>query len=428
MRLKKYLLFYIIYLLGSVAVKAQYLGGSGYGEDNDITSNSLLTGVVPTPTSIQFVTHPINTVAYKNDVAASVYLYGPNNLLLNWSGTITLTIGTNPGSGSLLGATGTTASGGVATFSSLAITAPGTGYTLSASTTGVSATSNPFDVSDNTLLFTVQPISFYITNQTFLIRVSVTDGAGNVLPLATPLVSLSLSTNPGSGTLNGTTTVTAIAGVASYENLSINNSGVGYVLQATTSGTNAVNSNSFSILNQGAYTGGSGDGESNNSLLNNFLYSLWEVSENNRVLSLAALRDALNLRIFNSAVATTSIPQTLRLIKKSDSATYILTPAQAGLFAAISPKSNNQLLIKGDFRSVLIKTSAGQTACTPQASYDQLLWLDRDRIVANVTRCYIDKTLSVLYTGGNGNDWYNSKDGGAIKINSSGMIVETSCY
>jgi hypothetical protein len=428
MRLKKYLLFYIIYLLGSVAVKAQYLGGSGYGEDNDITSNSLLTGVVPTPTSIQFVTHPINTVAYKNDVAASVYLYGPNNLLLNWSGTITLTIGTNPGSGSLLGATGTTASGGVATFSSLAITAPGTGYTLSASTTGVSATSNPFDVSDNTLLFTVQPISFYITNQTFLIRVSVTDGAGNVLPLATPLVSLSLSTNPGSGTLNGTTTVTAIAGVASYENLSINNSGVGYVLQATTSGTNAVNSNSFSILNQGAYAGGSGDGESNNSLLNNFLYSLWEVSENNRVLSLAALRDALNLRIFNSAVATTSIPQTLRLIKKSDSATYILTPAQAGLFAAISPKSNNQLLIKGDFRSVLIKTSAGQTACTPQASYDQLLWLDRDRIVANVTRCYIDKTLSVLYTGGNGNDWYNSKDGGAIKINSSGMIVETSCY
>jgi hypothetical protein len=428
MRLKKYLLFYILYLLGSVAVKAQYLGGSGYGEDNDITSNSLLTGVVPTPTSIQFVTHPINTVAYKNDVAASVYLYGPNNLLLNWSGTITLTIGTNPGSGSLLGATGTTASGGVATFSSLAITAPGTGYTLSASTTGVSATSNPFDVSDNTLLFTVQPISFYITNQTFLIRVSVTDGAGNVLPLATPLVSLSLSTNPGSGTLNGTTTVTAIAGVASYENLSINNSGVGYVLQATTSGTNAVNSNSFSILNQGAYAGGSGDGESNNSLLNNFLYSLWEVSENNRVLSLAALRDALNLRIFNSAVATTSIPQTLRLIKKSDSATYILTPAQAGLFAAISPKSNNQLLIKGDFRSVLIKTSAGQTACTPQASYDQLLWLDRDRIVANVTRCYIDKTLSVLYTGGNGNDWYNSKDGGAIKINSSGMIVETSCY
>ena len=428
MRLKKYLLFYILYLLGSVAVKAQYLGGSGYGEDNDITSNSLLTGVVPTPTSIQFVTHPINSVAYKNDVAASVYLYGPNNLLLNWSGTITLTIGTNPGSGSLLGATGTTASGGVATFSSLAITAPGTGYTLSASTTGVSATSNPFDVSDYTLLFTVQPISFYITNQTFLIRVSVTDGAGNVLPLATPLVSLSLSTNPGSGTLNGTTTVTAIAGVASYENLSINNSGVGYVLQATTSGTNAVNSNSFSILNQGAYTGGSGDGESNNSLLNNFLYSLWEVSENNRVLSLAALRDALNLRIFNSAVATTSIPQTLRLIKKSDSATYILTPAQAGLFAAISPKSNNQLLIKGDFRSVLIKTSAGQTACTPQASYDQLLWLDRDRIVANVTRCYIDKTLSVLYTGGNGNDWYNSKDGGAIKINSSGMIVETSCY
>src|SRR5690606_37365248 len=39
--------------------------------------------------------------------------------------------------------------------------------------------------------------------------------------------------NPGGGTLSGTATATAVAGVASFSNLSINRSGVGYTLQAT---------------------------------------------------------------------------------------------------------------------------------------------------------------------------------------------------
>src|SRR5205807_1824808 len=61
---------------------------------------------------------------------------------------VTVAIGTNPGSGTLSGTKTATVSGGVATFSTLSIDKTGTGYTLGAtslpSLTG--ATSNSFNI------------------------------------------------------------------------------------------------------------------------------------------------------------------------------------------------------------------------------------------------------------------------------------------
>ncbi len=264
--MKKLLLVLLLFTCSQL--RAQYLGGSGFGEDDDVTSAKLLTGVAATPSSLQFVAHPANTMAYINDIAATVYVYGSNDLLFDWSGTVNLSIGANPGSGSLLGNTGFAATGGVASFSGLYINTSGSGYTLSASATGISnGTSNTFNVAAPTLVFSLQPPASITQNQAFLTRVSVTDGAGTVLTLANPSVSMSISTNPNSGTLSGTTSVTASAGVASFSNLSINNEGVGYVLQASANSA-AANSNSFAILNQVAYAGGSGDGEAENTNLN----------------------------------------------------------------------------------------------------------------------------------------------------------------
>jgi hypothetical protein len=60
---------------------------------------------------------------------------------------VTLAITTNPGGGTLGGTTTVPASGGVASFSTLSIDAPGTGYVLTASAAGLnSATSSAFDV------------------------------------------------------------------------------------------------------------------------------------------------------------------------------------------------------------------------------------------------------------------------------------------
>jgi len=84
----------------------------------------------------------------------------------------------------------------------------------------------------------------------------------------------------------------------------------------------------------------------------------------------------------------------------------------------------SQLFIKGDFRSIYINPASGQSQCdTAAGNYTQLLWLDSDQITINSTLCYIDKTLATLYTAGNNSDWYNIKDGKAIKINNAGLIT-----
>ena len=64
------------------------------------------------------------------------YALGPlrqYDLHADFSTQVTLTIGTNPGAGHLLGTNVATASGGVATFPSVAIDKTGVGYTLVAS-------------------------------------------------------------------------------------------------------------------------------------------------------------------------------------------------------------------------------------------------------------------------------------------------------
>src|SRR5213592_735706 len=61
---------------------------------------------------------------------------------------ITVAIGTNPASGTLAGTPTVAAVNGVATFANLSINNPGTGYTLTASATGLTgATSSAFNIS-----------------------------------------------------------------------------------------------------------------------------------------------------------------------------------------------------------------------------------------------------------------------------------------
>jgi hypothetical protein len=65
----------------------------------------------------------------------------------------------------------------------------------------------------------------------------------------TDKVTMTIGTNPGGGTLSGTNPVTAVNGIATFSNLSINNPGTGYTLVATDSSLNqpTVTSNSFTI-------------------------------------------------------------------------------------------------------------------------------------------------------------------------------------
>src|SRR2546427_39032 len=69
------------------------------------------------------------------------------NTVMTATTSITVAIGTNPASGTLSGTTTVAAVSGVATFSNLSIDKAGTGYTLTASATGLTgATSSAFNV------------------------------------------------------------------------------------------------------------------------------------------------------------------------------------------------------------------------------------------------------------------------------------------
>lgn len=171
---------------------------------------------------------------------------------IHFTGAVTVTIGANPAHGTLTGTTTETAVAGVATFADLSISAPGSGYTLTAGAPGaVAATSVAFAIMAapaSQLAFTVQPGSAATGAAiTPAVTVAATDQAGNTDTNYHAAVSVALGTNPGGGTLSGTTTVTAVDGVATFPGLNIDKPGTGYTLVASASGLTAATSTAFSI-------------------------------------------------------------------------------------------------------------------------------------------------------------------------------------
>jgi len=67
-------------------------------------------------------------------------------------------------------------------------------------------------------------------------------------------VTLAIGTNPGGGTLSGTVTVAATAGVATFSTLSIDKAGTGYTLVSSASGPTGGPSSAFDITAAAAAT------------------------------------------------------------------------------------------------------------------------------------------------------------------------------
>ncbi len=124
----------------------------------DATNSSLLGStsvtVVPGPVyQIAFGQQPTNVApGTAISPAVTVRLLDRFNNLVTSDNTdqVTMAIGANPGGGTLSGTTTVTASGGVATFSNLSINQPGSGYTLQATSSSLSATSASFNVATAT--------------------------------------------------------------------------------------------------------------------------------------------------------------------------------------------------------------------------------------------------------------------------------------
>jgi hypothetical protein len=183
--------------------------------------------------------------------AVEVDIVGTNGLVdTTANGTVTIALGS--GTGTLGGTLTVTATNGVALFSNLSIAKAGSGYTLTATASGVtgSATSNTFQVLPGTpaqLAFVTSPATTVTTGIPLApaVVVSVLDSAGNPVADGTS-VSMALGANPAGATLSGTLAATTTGGLAAFSNLLVVGDGAGLVLVASASTLASATSPAFS--------------------------------------------------------------------------------------------------------------------------------------------------------------------------------------
>ena len=167
--------------------------------------------------------------------------------------TISITSGTGKSGATLQGTTTITPVNGIATFTNLRIDNASSGYTFTATASGLqSSTSSKFTVSGasaTSMIFSSFP-PHGIMNQLFSPQpiVLLTDSFGNP---ASNTGSVSIAIAQGTGgataTLLGTKTVNIVDGVATFTDLKIDTSSRDYKLIATSSGLPAITSLPFTV-------------------------------------------------------------------------------------------------------------------------------------------------------------------------------------
>jgi len=204
-------------------------------------------------TRLVFRVAPSSTTAGTTLGNVTVEIQDANGNRVNSSSSISMELQGGQGA-TLDGTTTVAASAGVAMFSDLSIDRAGTGYRLVAhADQAADAISSAFNISHGpaaALAFTVQPSNTRAGNAiTPAVRVTLQDAFGNVATSATDSVTIALGNNPRNGTLSGTLTVSAISGVATFSNLSINRKAEGYTLVASSGALTGATSTAFDITN-----------------------------------------------------------------------------------------------------------------------------------------------------------------------------------
>ena len=230
-------------------------GVLGFQTDTVLTNNVAAASVASqssTPTQLAYTAQPATSTA-GSAFGVSVSARNAQGVTVpSYTGNVTLAItpGTGTSGAHLTGSTTVAAVAGVATFAGLGVDSAGTGYTLSATATGLSTgTSNAFAINAgaaSTLVFTTQP-STTTPGGTFGVVVTARDALGNKATSFSGNVTVAIGANPGASTLSGTTTVVAVAGVATFTGLSLNNAGTGYTLTAVATGVSTATSAGFNV-------------------------------------------------------------------------------------------------------------------------------------------------------------------------------------
>ena len=227
-------------------------GWTSFGANPEIANDFCVALPV---TQLVFTQQPSSAVAGAH-IAPPILVTARNALnqtVTSFDGPVTIGISTNPGGGTLNGTLTVNASSGVATFNDLSINKTGTGYKLTATALSFQTVSNAFNITPGPaarLAFTTQPTSTPASATiTPAVQVSAQDADSNFVPTFTGSVTLAIPAGRGdpSATLSGTNPVSAVAGVATFSNLSIDKTGGTYTLRATSGSLTPDTSNTFSI-------------------------------------------------------------------------------------------------------------------------------------------------------------------------------------
>ena len=225
------------------------------------TSNGFTVTARPA-TRVAFVQQPtIDTAGKSITPAITVELQDASGARVTTSGVaITIAIGNNAGGSTLGGTVTQNTVNGVATFSNLTLNKTGTGYTLAASSPGLtSATSSAFNILPGApvaLRLVTQPCTGSATCSagTPLApspQFEVLDANGNRVTTGTgsnASVTVARTGGPGSATLSGTTTVIAANGLVTFGNLILSRSGSGYILTASSTGLTSASTGAFEVV------------------------------------------------------------------------------------------------------------------------------------------------------------------------------------
>lgn len=225
------------------------ISGGGLVGLGSPVGNRLISGLVGggttvgAPTQLVFAQQPTNITAgqvFSPNITVDVE-NAAGNIVTTDDSEVTLSVASGPGN--LTGTVTVAAKNGVATFTNISVNEAG-GYTLLASDGALTgATSNHFTVSEGQLVFVRQP-SNAMVGSTIAPPVEVaieTAGGGSIIS-SSAMITLTLS----SGALSGTTTVSAVDGVAVFSNLSVDSAGT-YSLTASGTSLASALSSSFTI-------------------------------------------------------------------------------------------------------------------------------------------------------------------------------------
>jgi hypothetical protein len=166
--------------------------------------------VAATAANLVFTTQPGNTDAGASFGVVVTARDAQGSTASGFTGTVTVAIGTNPGGGTLSGTKSVSAVAGVATFSGLSINKAASGYTLTATASGMaSAVSAPFDITTGGISTSRSVVTVssgtVVSGSTVTLALQARDPNGNNITTGGATVVFTRSGGTSTGTIGSTT-------------------------------------------------------------------------------------------------------------------------------------------------------------------------------------------------------------------------------